>query len=163
NKFIIRTGTARITGRRTWSCGNASSPPGFALPTTTAPVAAAGKPVVSEIVQHLLGVVVVAGDRLGAPHRLADPLAQACLDPVHHLLTVQQGEVLCPPQVADVGLELVCAFHQVGEVWVGQADPPLLALCDGGPDVLDGQPVTDSARPGVQEQPHPVPPVEGYL
>src|SRR5262249_43090919 len=54
-------------------------------------------------------------------------------------------------------------FLQVGKIWVGQADPPVLALRGGVPDVLDGQPVPDSARPRMQEQPHPVLLVEGHL
>ena len=45
--------TARITGQRTWSYGSASSHPVCVLPTIHAPVAAAGKPVASEIIRHL--------------------------------------------------------------------------------------------------------------
>jgi hypothetical protein len=37
---------------------------------------------------------------------------------VHHFLAVEQGEVLRPLQLPDIGPELVDDFHEVGKVRV---------------------------------------------
>ena len=75
-----------------------------------------------------LGVVVVTLDLLAAGHGRSDPLPGR-RRPVHHLPAVEQGEVLRPPQVADVGPELVRALDEVGEVRVRQGDPPRREAC----------------------------------
>jgi hypothetical protein len=75
---------------------------------------------------------------------------------VHHLLAVQQGEVLRPAQVPDVGPELVGSLDQVGEVTVGQLNPPLLGQGLRDLYVPLRELVADAARSGVQEQPDPV-------
>jgi len=64
---------------------------------------------------------------------------------VHHLLAVEQGEVLRPAEVADVSPELGLAFHEVGQVRVGQADPAALALLLGDLDVPHRELVADAA------------------
>ena len=111
----------------------------------------------------LLGVVVVAVDLLLPLHVCTDPRREAGDDPIHHLLTVEQGVLLRPPHLADVRPELVRALGEVGEVLVRQGDPPLLAQLARHRDVVLGDLVADAPRPGVQEQPHPVLLVEGHL
>ena len=91
------------------------------------------------------------------------PREEAVDDAVHHLLAVQVGEPLRPPQCLHVRPELGLALHQIGEVTVGQADPPLLALHLGDLDVLHGELVADAAGPGVQEQPDAVVFIEADL
>src|ERR1017187_3579915 len=87
---------------------------------------------------------------------LPDPGREAVDDAVHHLLTVQQREMLRPAQIPQVGAELVGALGQVSQIRVGQRDPPLPAQGLRDLDVADGELVADAARPGVQEQPDPV-------
>jgi hypothetical protein len=82
---------------------------------------------------------------------------------VHHLLPVEQGELLRPPQVADVGPELGLTLNQVRQVRVGQADPPLTALLLRDLDVPRRELVADAAASGVQEQPDAVMLVEADL
>ena len=101
-------------------------------------------------------------DRLGLLHRLADPLLHAVDHAVHHLLAVQQREVLRPAQVPDVGPELVGTLGQVGQVGVGQRDPPA-AASSRATLMCRGDPVPHSARARVQEQPDPVGLVQAHL
>jgi len=110
-----------------------------------------------------LGEVVVAVDALGLHDPGAGPLAHARRDAVHHLLAVEQGEVLCPPQLGEVGVELGGALDEVGQVGVGELDPPALRELAGDRDVALRDPVADAPRAGVQEQPDPVRLVGGDL
>src|SRR4029453_15080401 len=111
----------------------------------------------------LPGRVVVVAPR---PLLLLDrtvPRGEAGDDAVHHLVAVGQRELLRPPQLADVGPELVGALDQVREVVVGQRDPPALHRLLRDPDVVRGDLVADAPRTRVQEQPHVAPLVDGDL
>ena len=112
-------------------CGphRAGDEPGLALgrvdrplagqPHVPGPPARPGLPVAHQVAAHLLGVVVVALDRLLRQHVPAHETGQALRRPCHHLLAVQQREVLRPAQIPQVGPELGGAFDQVGQVRVG--------------------------------------------
>lgn len=98
------------------------------------------------------GVVVVTVHRLGALRRLTDPLLEAGHDPVHHLFAVEQRELLRPPQLADVAIELDGPLdHQVRQVAVGQLDPRPLAQPLRHLDVVLRDAVADAARTRVQD------------
>src|SRR5579872_7577 len=113
-------------------------------------------PSAEHIAGHLLGVVVVALDGFLYPHAAAHEVLQAAPGAVHHLVAIEQSELLCPPQIPQVRPELRLALDEVGEVYVGQADPPALALLLRDLDVPDCEFVTDAARSGVREKPHAV-------
>ena len=86
-----------------------------------------------------LGEVVVAVDPFGLPDRAAGPGFKLPDHAVHHLLAVEQGEVLRPPQLGDVPVELRRALLEVGEIAVRQVDPGVAAdpLRDGDVVRLD--------------------------
>ncbi|OEI68909.1 hypothetical protein Cus16_1399 [Curtobacterium sp. ER1/6] len=114
-------------------------------------------------VRLALGEVVVAVDPLLLVDRGPEHLGQLPDDAVHHLLPVEQGEVLRPPELGDVPLELGRALDEVGQVGVGELDPPALHQPLRDRDVPLRDLVADAPRPGVQEQPDPVLLVEGDL
>lgn len=87
----------------------------------------------------------VAVDALLLLHRRAHPLGDLTNDAVHHLLTVEQSEVLRPRELIDVAAELRRALDKVGEVRVGQRDPPLLHERLRDRDVVLRDSVTDPA------------------
>ena len=125
--------------------------------------ALAGQPHVLAEVLLALGVVVVAVEIVGALDRRVPTCREAVDDAVHHLLAVEVGEPLRPPQRLHVAPELRLALDEVGEVGVGEADPAPAALLLRDLDVLHGELVADTARAGVQEQPDPVLLVEAHL
>src|ERR1019366_3045593 len=103
----------------------AGNQPGRAL--TRVDRALPGQPYVLSEMLFLGRVIVVTVHRLGELDVTADPGREAVDDAVHHLLAVQQREMLRPAQIPDVVPELNGPLDQVGEVGVGQLDPPLPA------------------------------------
>src|SRR5215472_15201798 len=116
----------------------------------------AGQPHLTAEVLLSLGVVVMTINHFVRDNGRAHEVGQAVQHAAHHLLAVEQRELLRPAQVADVLLELRGVLTQVGKVRIGQLNVPLLGDRLGGPDVLIGQLVPDAARPRVQERPDPV-------
>lgn len=113
----------------------------------------AGHPDILAEVGLAFGEVVVAVDALEFEHVLTHRLREFGDGALHHLLTVQQGEVLSPLQFRDVVAELARALDEVGEVGVGQVDPPLLRQPLRDLDVVPGDPVADATRTRVEEEP----------
>ena len=95
--------------------------------------------------------------------RTAGPGFKLLDHPVHHFLTVQQGEVLGPAEFPDVTVELGRAFLEVGQVRVRQDDVPAPGRAPGLGDVPLREFVADAARAGVQEQPHGVRLIRAHL
>src|SRR5262245_33465582 len=74
-------------------------------------------------------------DLRGAVLADAHPMGEGLPEAVHHLGAVVERESLRPAQVPQVRTELRSALRQVGEVRIGQLDPPLLAQSLGFLDV----------------------------
>ena len=110
--------------------------------------------VLAEVVLAL-GEVVVALDALDDLEIAAAVLHQP-QDALHHLLAVQQRELLRPFKVGDVLVEFGRAFTKVCEVGVRQFDAVALHQRLGDLDVVCGEAVADTARAGVQERPDAV-------
>jgi hypothetical protein len=111
----------------------------------------------------LLREVVVTVDPLLFHDGRTHPLGDLADDAIHHLLTVEQGEVLRPAQLADVGVELIGSLHEVGQVTVGQRDPVALGELGRDLDVSLGDLVTDAPGAGVKEQPDGIVLVQAHL
>ena len=123
----------------------------------------ASDPQVAAAVVLLRGEVVVTVHPRALSDVANEELLEGDHDGVEHQVPVRPRVGLGPHQVVDVGLKLGRALRQVGQVGVIQLDKPVLHQPGGLADMVDGQLVSDSARPGVQNHPHRVALVQAHL
>src|SRR5699024_4923883 len=103
----------------------------------------------------LLGVVVVTVHPLRLSGVVvAEEPAELTEEAVHHLVPVEPGETLRPPQLREVLPELRRPLAEVGVIGVREPHTRVPTLLPGDRDVLLGDLVTDAATPGVEEAPH---------
>jgi hypothetical protein len=108
------------------------------------------------------GVVVVAVDAVDLA-AVADEVDEGGEGGVHHLVPVGGRVGLGPQQVVDVGGELGGALGEPGEVGVLEAALEGVGEVAGEVDVAGGQLVADTARSGVEDEPHLVGLVEAHF
>ena len=109
------------------------------------------------------GGVVVAVEAVTFKVVVPDRLAQGLQQQLHHPLAVAAGVVLRPPQVAQVGIELLGALLQPGEVGVLELDarPFYPRPCDAHVPLCEV--VAGAARARVHDGPDVVVLVERQL
>ena len=135
------------------------------------PVAHLNRPLASDpdVGPHVvlfLGEIMVALDSFLlnlplVPALLEKQVGQLSHHAVHHLLAVEQRELLRPEEITNIIPELQRPLYEVGQGRVRQGDEPPLHQPLGRVHVLLRQLVADAPRAGVQHDPDPVILVQG--